>query len=189
MQSPPRIEIIGVVSNPSLRDAIAKHLAQLEQRSGRITTCRIAVKSPSRSHQKGGLYEIHIHLTLSNGREVNVQRTPTADPRLSDLAFAVADAFKHARRQLQDQVRRLQGNIKQHDGILTGTVTHLDPSGAFGFIKATDGQEIYFHRNSVAGDGFARLRVGSRVTFYEEEGDKGTQASTVRILGKHGLRM
>jgi cold shock CspA family protein len=32
------------------------------------------------------------------------------------------------------------------------------------------------------------LRVGSRVTFAEEPGDKGTQATTVKLLGKHGLR-
>jgi hypothetical protein len=30
--------------------------------------------------------------------------------------------------------------------------------------------------------------VGSRVTFAEEPGEKGPQASTVKVLGKHGLR-
>jgi cold shock CspA family protein len=47
---------------------------------------------------------------------------------------------------------------------------------------------VYFHRNSVVGDGYSRLRVGSRVTFAEEMGEKGAQASTVKPLGKHGLR-
>jgi hypothetical protein len=31
--------------------------------------------------------------------------------------------------------------------------------------------------------------VGSRVTFVQEIGEKGAQASTVRPLGKHGLKM
>jgi cold shock CspA family protein len=64
----------------------------------------------------------------------------------------------------------------------------LDPSGEFGFLETGDGQEIYFHRNSVLNDGFAKLGVGSRVTFAEEQGDKGPQATTVKPTGKHGLR-
>ncbi len=64
----------------------------------------------------------------------------------------------------------------------------LDPSGEFGFLETNDEQEFYFHRNSVLDDGFSRLQVGSRVTFAEEAGDKGAQATTVKLLGKHGLR-
>ncbi len=70
----------------------------------------------------------------------------------------------------------------------SATVARLDPSGEFGFLETADGREIYFHRNSVLNGGFARLAVGSRVTFAEELGEKGAQASTVRLLGKHALR-
>jgi hypothetical protein len=66
------------------------------------------VKAPSPHHQKSGLYEVHVRLELPDGREVNVERTPTADERYADLAFAIDDAFKHARRQLEDQVRALR---------------------------------------------------------------------------------
>ena len=45
-----------------------------------------------------------------------------------------------------------------------------------------------FHRNSVLDGGFSRLTVGARVAFAEEMGENGPQASTVRPLGKHGLR-
>ncbi len=168
---------------------VADHVAQLEERWGRITACRVVLKGPGLHHRKGGLYEVHIRLALPDGREVNVSRTPTEDERHSDLTFAINDAFKHARRQLQDQVRRTQGDVKQHEGQPIGTVVRLDPSGEFGFLEAGDGQEIYFHRNSVLEDGFARLHIGSRVTFAEEPGDKGAQATTVKLLGKHGLRV
>ena len=52
----------------------------------------------------------------------------------------------------------------------------------------SDGQEIYFHRNSVLDDDYSRLAVGSRVTYAEEMGEKGPQASTVKLMGKHSLR-
>jgi len=189
METSPEIEFQGVTVAPQIRETIDRHLAQLEERWGRVTACRVVVKAPSGRHRKGGLYEVHIRLALPDGRAVNVERTPTADERHSDLTFAIDDAFKHARRQLQDQVRRAQGQIKHHESPPIGTVVRIDPAGEFGFLETGDGQEVYFHRNSVLDNGFSRLHVGSRVSYAEEPGDKGTQATTVKPLGKHGLRV
>jgi cold shock CspA family protein/ribosome-associated translation inhibitor RaiA len=188
MQTPPEIQFQGITATPQIRDAINKHIADLEQRWGRVTACRVSLKGPGQHHRSGRPYDIHIRLALPDGREVNVQRTPRADERHSDITFAIDDAFKHARRQLQDEARRIQGQIKHHEDQPIGTVTQVDPSGEFGFLQDADGREIYFHRNSVLENGFSRLHTGSRVIFVEEAGDKGSQASTVRILGKHALR-
>ena len=80
----------------------------------------------------------------------------------SDLAFAINDAFKRARRRLQDHARRLEGQVKRHESQPIGTVTRLDGSGEFGFLESGDGREIYFHRNSVLNGDFDELRVGDR---------------------------
>ena len=52
----------------------------------------------------------------------------------------------------------------------TGTITAVGDLG-FGYI-ARDGaigrDDLFFHRSEVAGDGFARLREGQRVSFDEE---------------------
>jgi cold shock CspA family protein len=164
-------------------------VAELEQRYSRVTACRVAVKAPGGHHRTGGLYEVHIRLALPDGREVNVGRTPPADERHADLSFAINDAFKHARRRLQDHVRRLQGQLKQHEDQPIATVKTIDASGEFGFLEAADGHEVYFHRNSVLDGAFSRLTVGTHVTFAEETGEKGPQASTVRLLGKHSLKL
>jgi cold shock CspA family protein/ribosome-associated translation inhibitor RaiA len=187
MQTPVEIEFQGMTATPAIRTAIEAQVARLQERYGRATACRVVLKAPSERHQTGGLYEVNIRLALPDGREVNVARTPDADERHADLAFALNDAFKRARRRLQDHVRRLQKRVKQHDGPPLGTVARIDPSGEFGFIESADGQELYFHRNSVL-DAPKRLEVGARVSFAEEMGDKGPQASTVRLLGKHRLR-
>jgi len=188
MQTAPEIDFQGTAASPEIRDAIDRRIAELEQRCGRLTACRIVVKAPGERHHKGGLYDVHIRLALPDGREVNVARTPPKDERHSDLTFALDDAFRHARRQLQDQVRRMQGSVKQHKSEPIGTVVRIDPSGEFGFLETSDGQEIYFHRNSVVDGGWSRLAVGSRVTFSEELGEKGAQATTLTLLGKHSLR-
>ena len=188
MQTPVELDFQGMAGTPEIRSSIEKHVAELEQRYGRVTTCRVVLKGPGGHHHTGGLYEINIRLALPNGREVNVGRTAKADERHSDLTFAINDAFKRARRRLQDHARRMQGQVKQHDAPPIGTVVRLDETGDFGFIETSDGREVYFHRNSVLGEGFSHLTVGSRVTFAEEMGEKGPQASTLKPLGKHRLR-
>jgi cold shock CspA family protein/ribosome-associated translation inhibitor RaiA len=189
MQTPMKVEFQDLAASPAVQDQIADHVKTLEDRYGRITSCRVVVKGPGHRHRTGGLYEINIHLALPDGREVDVDRTPTADERHSDLAFAINDAFRHARRRLQDETRLMDGRVKSHEGQPLGTVVRLDPAGEFGFLQSGDGPEIYFHRNSVVEGRFGDLAVGSRVMFSEEIGDKGAQATTVKPLGKHGLRV
>jgi len=188
MQTPVEIDFQGMAGSTEIRDDIAKRVAELEERYGRVTACRVVLKGPGGHHRTGGLYEVNIRLALPNGREVNVARTAPADERHSDLDFALNDAFKRARRRLQERVRRMQGKVKQHEAPPIATVVRLDASGEFGFLECSDGREIYFHRNSVLDGGFSRLTVGARVAFAEEMGEKGPQASTVRPLGKHSLR-
>ncbi len=168
--------------------AIDDHIAALEKRFGRITACRVVVKLPSGHRRTGSPLEVSIRLALPDGREVNVGKIANNDERFADASFAINDAFKRARRRLQDQVRKMQGKVKTHEPPPLATVTRLDSSGDFGFLSTPDGREIYFHRNSVLNGVFADLDVGTRVTFAEELGEKGPQASTVRISGKHSLR-
>jgi cold shock CspA family protein len=184
----PHIDFQGLEATDQLRQAIAQNIARIEKRFGRLTGCRVVIKAPGERHRQGGLYEVNIWLTLPGGREVNVDRTPNADERHSSASFALHDAFKRAGRQLQDEVRRMQGHVKEHAEALIGTVAKLHPAEGFGFLTTADGSEIYFHRNSVLDGAFDRLEVGTRVSFAEEMGEKGPQASTVKLLGKHGLR-
>jgi ribosome-associated translation inhibitor RaiA len=114
MQTPIEIEFRGMDPIEHVRSAIAQHVADLESRFGRLTACRVLVKSPGGHHRNSGIYEVNIHLSLPNGREIAIGRTAAADERLADLAFAVNHAFKRARRRLQDQVRRMQGHVKVH---------------------------------------------------------------------------
>ena len=112
MQTPAQIELEGVETSPELQTAINQHVAELENRFGRLTAGRIVVKGPSDRHQTSGHYEVTIQLALPDGREVHVGRAPKADERYADLTFAVENAFRRARRQLQDQARLMRGDVK-----------------------------------------------------------------------------
>ena len=188
MATPIDIELHEVEASPHIEEMMRDHVNALESRYGRVTSCRVVVTGPGQRHRSGGPFDVRLHLSLPQGREVNVNRVDHGDERHSDMQFAINDAFKRARRQLQDRARKMQGQIKHHDPQPSGTVARIDPSGEYGFIMAQDGQEVYFHKNSVLGDAFGSLEPGMRVTFAEEQGEKGPQASTVRLMGKHSLR-
>ena len=188
METPLQIEFKGLDADSRLRDVIKTHVDELESRFGRVTACRIMLKAPSEHHRTGGQFEVHIRMALPGGREVNVGRTPRADERHSDIDFAISDAFHRARRQLQDQVGQLQGKTKAHEPPAMAVVSRLEPTDKYGMLETSDGREIYFHENSVLNNSFAKLKVGTRVSYSEEPGEKGPQASTVKVLGKHGMK-
>ncbi len=188
METPVQIDFQGAKPNEHIRQSVVGNISRLEKRFGRITACRVVVTVPAAHHRTGGQFAVAVHLSLPNGREVNIDRTASADERFADPDFAVNDAFRRARRRLQDHVRRMRGEIKVHEAPPLATVSSVDRAGGFGFLQTSDGREIYFHRNSVLAEGFDKLEAGTRVAFAEEQGEKGPQASTVRITGKHGLR-
>jgi ribosome-associated translation inhibitor RaiA len=108
MQNAVQIDFQGMEPSESLRAAIFEHMAGLEDRFGRITAGRVLLKAPGQHHRSGGFYEVHVRLALPDGREVDVAHTPQNDERYADVHYALNNAFKRARRQLQDQVRRRQ---------------------------------------------------------------------------------
>lgn len=187
MQTPAHIEFENLTASPELQAAIEQHISELEKRYGRVTAGRITVRGPGDRHKTGGQYQVSIRLALPEGRDVNVGRTPKEDERYADLTYAVDDAFKRARRQLQDQARVMSGQTKLHEEEPVGTVLRIDPGGEFGFLEAADGHEVYFNCNSVL-ENRANIAVGARVSYVEELGEKGPQASTVRVLSKHSMR-
>src|SRR6266545_5561225 len=112
METPVEIEFQGMQGTPPIRQSISDHIAKLEHRFGRITACRVVVKAPTAHHQTGAPYNIHIRLALPDGREVNVGAQRSLDQRDADLPFALNNAFKRARRALQDRVRLMRGDVK-----------------------------------------------------------------------------
>lgn len=188
MQTLPKIDFHGAEPSEALNAAITKHLETLEHMYGRLMTCHVSVEAPGHHQRKGGLYHVSIHLTLPGGQEVNVGTTPRADKRHADILFAINDAFRRATRQLRDRVRRMRGQVKAHEGMPSGTVVRFDPNTGYGFVEAADGHQVYFDQNSVIDHHPSQIHPGARVTFVEEMGEKGPQASTVRLLGTDAIQ-
>jgi cold shock CspA family protein len=87
--------------------------------------------------------------------------------------------------QLQKHSKRRQGEIKTHETGPQGRNSELYPEMDYGRIITATGDDLYFHRDSILHADFAALRVGTRVSFVEEQGDEGLQASSVKVLSTH----
>ena len=115
METPLHIDFQGMEPQESLRAEMTRHVAALETRYGRITSCRVVVKDPGKHHRTSGLFEVHIRLALPDRKEVNIGHKPDADQRHADVHSAINDAFKQAERLLEEDVRRMQGHVKTHE--------------------------------------------------------------------------
>lgn len=181
MQIPVQVTFRDMPPSGAIEAYIRKHAAKLETFSPRITGCHVVLEAPHKHQQTGRHYRVRIDLTVP-GSEVVVSRTPEDDTNNEDAYAAVDEVFDRLVRRLEDYVRRQRGDVKpREEPYRDGRVSKLWSYEGFGFIEA-DGDEVYFHRNSVLHQAFDRLKVGSTVRFVEEMGDKGPQASTVTVL-------
>lgn len=117
MQTTPQLEVQGAGISGQKRDLIRSQLRKLESRFGKIVACRVVIRPPGPRHRMGAPYAVSLHLTLPGGREVNVGLVSrNLDLRYEDLSFALHDTFRKAIRQLQRQVSRLRGNVRNGKG-------------------------------------------------------------------------
>lgn len=198
---PVQITFRNISATKEIEDDIRSRARKLETFYSPITSCRVLVEAPARHRQKGFPFHVRIDLTVPDG-EIVVKREPTLIPVERDVAderrrkqmetrperkhlkVAIREAFDATRRRLQDHARRKRADVKVHEPMPQGRVSKLFPLERYGYIQTTDGREIYFHENSVLNDHFKNLKIGSKVNFNEEAGEKGPQASTVYFVAK-----
>jgi len=175
-----QISFRGMQASPAAEEQIRRKADELAQFSDRISACRVMLEAAHRRHRQGQIYHVRVDLAVPGGKIV-VDKEPGQDHAHEDLHVAIRDAFDAARRRLQDHMRRMEGEIKQHEAPSIGRITQLFAERDYGFLITEAGEEIYVHRNSVIGGGFDSLKVGDRVRYVvdPEEGEKGLQASTV----------
>lgn len=193
----PQITFRNMETSGKLEEVVLKEAEKLDRFFSRIVSCRVTIEGPRRQ-EYGGLFRVRIDLGVP-GEELVVEHNPTLRSRLQeidaprkskalepnrerrDAKLAIHQAFLEMRRRLQDYARRLRERTKQRAALPVGKVMRISPDRQFGFLETPDGQDVYFHRNSVLGDHFDELRAGSPVRFALDAGEKGPQASTVRI--------
>jgi ribosomal subunit interface protein len=182
MQTPLQITLRGIVRSEPIESYVRTRADKLERFSDRITGCHVMIEQPHRHKRHGRHHRVRIDLAVP-GNEIVVTRNPDERKDQEDLYASIDAAFDDAQRVLEDHVRTQRGDVKARETPSRhGQVTKLYSYEGYGFLTTPEGEEIYFHQNSVLNHAFERLTIGTRVRFVEEAGEKGPQASTVAIV-------
>jgi cold shock CspA family protein len=174
----PPIQIVDTAGVVGARDeaAIRREIRKLSSFSNRILGVQVTVTAPHRRlHREVIRYQVRIRI------EAPLKDLVVKRQEHTELLTAVQEAFKAARRLVQDHVRRHRAPVSPTASASRGKVARLFPYEGYGFIEGSNGDEVYFHRNSVLGGAFEKLAAGSPVRYAAEDGEKGLQASTVTI--------
>jgi cold shock protein len=66
--------------------------------------------------------------------------------------------------------------------MMQGTIQTIHAKRGFGFLRDTEGAEVFFHRRALTPpERFATLEVGMRVEFEPESGPKGLRAAKITV--------
>lgn len=178
MKLPLQIVFHGMDASPALEAAAQKKAAKLEEFRNDIMSCRVVIEQAQKHQHQGRPFEVRIDVSVP-GRELCVSRVQD-----EDAYVALRDAFDKMKRQLEETVRRVRGDEKQHAVPLHGEVVRIDGEQGFGFIRAADGNEYYFAGTNLADGTLEQVRIGAEVQFLPEVGAEGRQAKRVSF-GKH----
>jgi ribosomal subunit interface protein len=109
MKIPVQITIRDFEHTEALEKHIREKAQKLDEFFGHIMSCRVVVEMPHKHHNQGKQFNIRLDIGVP-GKEIVVNRDKS-----EDVYIALRDAFDAAKRQLEDYVRKIRGDIKNHE--------------------------------------------------------------------------
>ncbi|MEW6657776.1 MAG: HPF/RaiA family ribosome-associated protein [Thermodesulfobacteriota bacterium] len=159
---------------PEWREKIEEELARLQKHYvNPILHARVEIIGTA--HHRQGAFEIHLVAAVP-GDTITVSRQGEYVLPLIVEALDVLDRRLEEHSQIRQQKVKAHAEVAQH-----GKILRLFPEKDFGFIATPDGLEVYFHAHAVKKGRFHSLTPGQPVKFAMEEGEKGPQATWVRV--------
>lgn len=186
MQLPLEITWRGVEPSPHLTTLIERRAAKLDRFARPMMRCEVTIERKHEHPRSGSGWGVRIEITIPPSHDIVVVRRSWQGNVRDDLYSVINDAFRGARRQIERLTQVRRGDTKRHfEQELQAVITKLFPQG-FGFVLTSEGREVYFHKNSVLDIDFEDLKTGMGVSISEATGEKGPQASTVRVVDRRG---
>jgi ribosomal subunit interface protein len=180
MKTPLQITFRDIEHSEAIEAHIRDKAAKLETFFDSIMSCRVVVEMPHQHKTQGKFFNIRIDIGVP-GSEIVINRD-----NHEDVYVALRDGFEAAKRKLKDYAHRLRGETKAHNEEFIGEVVRVYPDEGYGFIRRTNGDELYFNSDNLVNTTLGQLREGDAVKFIEETAAEGLQAKRVS-LGQHQL--
>ena len=112
MQTPVQVTFHQLPATPTIEELVRQSVADLERHFERIVSCRVSIEAPPHNHDHGHRFKVQIDLGVP-GQHLIVARSAEV-PSAPDASAAVRDAFRAAKRQLDEYVRKQRGDVKVH---------------------------------------------------------------------------
>jgi ribosome-associated translation inhibitor RaiA len=97
-----------MATSPALEQFVRRWAAKLARVYDRIGGCEVVIERPHQSQRHG--QPVHVRITLAvPGHDIVVSHCQELDGAHEDAYVAARDAFRAARRQLDQHARRLRG--------------------------------------------------------------------------------
>jgi len=159
---------------PEWRAKVEEELARLQKHyAGPILHARVEIIGTA--HHRHGAFEIHLVAGVPGD-------TLTITRQGEYVLPLIGEALDALDRRLAEHSHIQQQKVKTHEEFAQhGKILRVFPEKDFGFLASPDGLEVYFHANAVKKGHFASLYPGQAVKFAMEEGEKGPQATWVRV--------
>ena len=179
MAVPVQITFRDIPPSAAVAAHVERRAEKLETFFDRMSKCHVVVEEPHRHSRQGKKYQVEIDMHVP-GKELVISKNP--EDSKEDLHATIDNAFDDAERVLEDYARQLQPDTKTHMTPPRGVIAKVFHERGYGFIAADgDGHEVYFHRNSVIGERFEKLAIGS-------EGAVRRRGRRQGPSGEHGAR-
>ncbi|MGJ8561797.1 MAG: HPF/RaiA family ribosome-associated protein [Litorimonas sp.] len=173
MQIAPIISYRNIDPSPAVSELVTRRIGVLERISNRITGCEVTLDAPQKRKIHGRVFRARLNLHTP-GPDFSVSREVAQGSARDDLLLAVNRAFSAAEKHLKRQKKKMGGvEVKHHPPILHGKITLIEPELGYGYLRADDGREVYFQRDSLTSDIWNDLENGERMKFREQDGEKG----------------
>src|SRR5579864_2393757 len=126
MTFPLQITFRHVAPSPGLEARIRELAARFDRFSEHVIRCHVIIEPLPHHQHQGALYDIRIDIRLP-GEEIAIRHAHPADHAHEDPYVALRDAFRAARRKLEDYERKRRGDVKSHAEPALGRICDLDP--------------------------------------------------------------
>ena len=113
MQVPVQVVLRRVPRPAAVRGEILKAASALERFHARVTGCRVSITNPDTRHRAGGLFDVHVVVSVPGHKDIVVSRRAEDQPEREHLSVSLRKAFAQARRRLQDTARKMRGDVKK----------------------------------------------------------------------------
>ncbi|MBU0960573.1 MAG: cold shock domain-containing protein [Proteobacteria bacterium] len=154
------------------RERLIRHFANF------VLHLRVSIEATT--HHKIGGYELKLIASVPQDTVVVAKKGENVGPLL-------VEAFDVLSQQLKEILRKKRKNetaaadASSIAGAQYGVIRKLSPYESYGFIVTPDEREVYFHENALKDVPLDQLTEGDEVMYGESLGDKGPQASWVRV--------